>query len=150
MRTISLWQPWASLVVIGAKTWETRSWETGYRGPLAIHAAKKWTPEQVRLSQIEPFKSALAAAGLHAGNLPLGKVLGRVDLLTCAPIVENGIVFLKFSGNWCVPNPERAFGDFTEGRYAWGLKNPERLDTPIPERGRQRFWIFEYPAERIK
>lgn len=40
MKALSLWQPWASLVAIGAKTIETRSWSTSYRGPLAIHAAK--------------------------------------------------------------------------------------------------------------
>lgn len=38
MRAITLWQPWASLIAIGAKTIETRSWSTAYRGPLAIHA----------------------------------------------------------------------------------------------------------------
>lgn len=39
MKALTLWQPWASLVALGVKTIETRSWSTGYRGPLAIHAA---------------------------------------------------------------------------------------------------------------
>jgi hypothetical protein len=38
MKALSLWQPWATLVSIGAKRIETRSWPTKYRGPLAIHA----------------------------------------------------------------------------------------------------------------
>lgn len=33
-------QPWATLIAIGAKRVETRSWFTSYRGPLAIHAAR--------------------------------------------------------------------------------------------------------------
>ena len=37
-RALTLHQPWASLIAIGAKTMETRSWSTSYRGPLAIHA----------------------------------------------------------------------------------------------------------------
>lgn len=41
MKAVTLWQPWASLVAIGAKTIETRSWATSYRGPLAIHAAAR-------------------------------------------------------------------------------------------------------------
>jgi activating signal cointegrator 1 len=41
MKALTLWQPWASLVAFGVKTIETRSWSTKYRGPLAIHAAKK-------------------------------------------------------------------------------------------------------------
>jgi hypothetical protein len=40
-RVLSLWQPWASLVALGVKTIETRSWSTKYRGPLAIHAAAR-------------------------------------------------------------------------------------------------------------
>jgi hypothetical protein len=38
MKALSLTQPWASLVVAGAKKLETRSWPTYYRGPLLIHA----------------------------------------------------------------------------------------------------------------
>jgi len=39
MKAITLWQPWASLIACGAKKYETRSWSTSYRGPIAIHAA---------------------------------------------------------------------------------------------------------------
>lgn len=41
MKALTLWQPWASLIALGVKTIETRSWSTSYRGPLAIHAAAK-------------------------------------------------------------------------------------------------------------
>ena len=40
MKALTLYQPWATLVAIGAKKIETRSWSTPYRGPLAIHAGK--------------------------------------------------------------------------------------------------------------
>ncbi|MFL5577327.1 MAG: ASCH domain-containing protein [Gemmatimonadaceae bacterium] len=40
MKALTLTQPWATLVAIGAKTIETRSWPTHYRGEVAIHAAK--------------------------------------------------------------------------------------------------------------
>ena len=40
MKVLSLWQPWATLMAIGAKKIETRHWYTRYRGPLVIHAAK--------------------------------------------------------------------------------------------------------------
>ncbi len=48
MKAISIWQPWASLIAIGAKQIETRSWATGYRGLLVIHAAKRWEHEEQR------------------------------------------------------------------------------------------------------
>ncbi len=58
MKAISLLQPWATLVAIGAKRIETRSWATNYRGPLAIHASK--SPKMVnKLTWDEPFYSAL-------------------------------------------------------------------------------------------
>jgi len=46
MKAISLWQPWATLISIGAKRIETRSWETLYRGSIVIHAAKRWSKDQ--------------------------------------------------------------------------------------------------------
>lgn len=42
MKALTLTQPYATLVAIGEKRLETRSWRTSYRGPLAIHAAKGW------------------------------------------------------------------------------------------------------------
>jgi len=36
IRTLSLWQPWASLMALGLKRMETRSWPMRHRGPLAI------------------------------------------------------------------------------------------------------------------
>src|SRR6202030_2406661 len=42
MKALTLTQPWATLVAIGAKRIETRSWPTLYRGPLAIYAAKRF------------------------------------------------------------------------------------------------------------
>lgn len=68
MKTISLWQPWASLVAIKAKRIETRSWYTSYRGPLAIHAAKvfpKWVHE---LCCEAPFSEALVEYGGGGGH----------------------------------------------------------------------------------
>lgn len=41
MWALTLRQPWASLVAIGVKQVETRSWTTAYRGPLAIHSSKR-------------------------------------------------------------------------------------------------------------
>lgn len=40
MKAISILQPWASLIVCGAKDVENRTWTTAHRGPLAICAGK--------------------------------------------------------------------------------------------------------------
>jgi hypothetical protein len=38
VKFLTIRQPWASLIAVGAKTIETRPFSTTYRGPLAIHA----------------------------------------------------------------------------------------------------------------
>ncbi len=71
MKTLTLTQPWAQLIAIGAKRIETRSWGTKYRGPIAIHAAKgfpKWARETCLRS---PFIEALNRAN-YLPDIPLG------------------------------------------------------------------------------
>ncbi len=46
IKAISLHQPWASLIAMGLKKFETRSWLTNYRGKLVICAAKKNSKQQ--------------------------------------------------------------------------------------------------------
>lgn len=55
MKALTLHQPWASLIATGAKTLETRSWPTRYRGPLAIHAAKTAVGGAVGDYYVEPW-----------------------------------------------------------------------------------------------
>lgn len=50
MKTLSVRQPWAWLIVNGYKNIENRSWSTDYRGPLLIHASK--TVEDVQVTDI--------------------------------------------------------------------------------------------------
>lgn len=53
---LSLWQPWATLVALGVKSIETRSWSTKYRGPIAIHAAAR-RPPLMHLPRLHPVKA---------------------------------------------------------------------------------------------
>lgn len=41
MRTLSIWQPWAWLIVNGWKNVENRPWRTAVRGPILIHAGSR-------------------------------------------------------------------------------------------------------------
>jgi hypothetical protein len=45
MKCLSIIQPWASLIAIGAKRYETRSWQTRLRGRIAIAASRRWRRE---------------------------------------------------------------------------------------------------------
>ncbi len=41
MKTLTIWEPWATLIAQGRKQIENRSWSTTHRGTLAIHAGRK-------------------------------------------------------------------------------------------------------------
>src|SRR6266850_2664278 len=109
MKAISLTQPWAALVAIGAKRYETRSWRTEFRDRLIIHASKGF-PRWARECCEEPvFKEALAQAGYDRWqSLPVGAILGSVWLLDCVP-----------TESVQVDDREREFGDYEPGRWAW-------------------------------
>lgn len=125
MKAITLHQPWASLIAFGLKPFETRSWTTRYRGPLAIHAART-TRGLAGGRGMQEIEAALAAAGERLETLPLGVVVCTACLDAVWPteaVVADGLA--------------DAFGDYAAGRYAWYLRDIRRLDPPVPARGRQ-------------
>jgi len=155
-KVLTLTQPWATLIAIGAKHIETRSWATSYRGPLAIHAAAGLGPvggERAlqRLCQREPFWSALRPILMPPGHmyfaadvLPRGAIVAVAKLFKCIAI-EDGLLSYQAPGVdwWIITGQERAFGDYTPGRYAWLLTNVRRLSEPIPARGQLGLWTWE-------
>src|SRR5262245_34467015 len=60
MKALSLWQPHATLMTVGAKKIETRSWATDYRGLVAIHAAKRFRETERLLLGDKRFFNALS------------------------------------------------------------------------------------------
>lgn len=127
IRALTLTQPWASLMVAGHKTIETRSWSTTYRGPLIIHAAKGFPPAAKEFASVE------RAIGRIPAQIPLAAALAVVELVDVLPTevaeLDAGPV-------------DRHLGDFTAGRYAW-LTDRARLyvfPQPIPCSGRLGLW----------
>ena len=128
MKALTLWQPWASLIVLGHKRFETRSWKTdGLIGErIAIHAAKR--PAEDMNSKL---LNELAALELEPAFLPLGAVVGTgvtTDFCRTELIAPD------------LPASELAFGDYSPGRWAWRIEDVEALPEPIPARGRQGIW----------
>lgn len=130
MKTISLWEPWATAVQLGLKTIETRSWATPYRGPLLIHAAKYNRPWIRHLCKQRPF-----CFFVHDYNkLVRGGILAKVDLVDVVPADEAYSTYPERFDR----THEKALGDYTPGRYAWILENTVRFSRPVPQNGRQR------------
>jgi len=163
-RALSLWQPWATLVALGAKRIETRRWRTSYRGPLVIHATRKLPPEAASLAD-EHDMYIQALDGRPSWSLPLGCLLATcilVDVIPTATLLRSTAnrtpeldakirATLRFVGKstaQCdealtratLTEQEFEFGDYREGRYAWLLDDIVRLPHPITCRGRQRLF----------
>lgn len=137
MKTISIIQPWATLIALGEKKFETRSWRTKHRGELAIHASKKI--DKV-ICRIEPFKSVLANHGYTADNLPTGVILAICQLEECNEIyASNGFMATLCDGGAIITSYEYAFGDYSDGRFAWRLSDVEQIE-PIPAKGQLGLW----------
>ncbi len=135
MKAITVRQPWASLIAAGYKRVETRSWATGYRGPLAIHAAKG-LPTRTRMRTEErEFAEQERALGRLPRRIPFGAVVATVYLARVMP-TESAISI--------VSGLERYLGDFSPGRFAWFLEDARPLDDPAPIRGALGLW--EWPS----
>lgn len=166
MKALSLHQPWASLMASGHKRVETRSWALRHRGPLLIHAAKKWNPDLASIAAVAPFRAALEAAGIafeateeaceRGWGMPFGAIIGRVDVVDCV-CTENvpdetpdipGAYKLMMDGLLHVSDVERAFGDYSPGRFAFVCENAVRFAKPIPYSG--CVGLFDVPDELLK
>ena len=142
MKIITLTQPWATLVIAGAKRLETRSWSTAYRGELGIHAAKGFPRWAREICAEEPFASILAEASSVNSwtDLPTAQLLGHVNLTGCYPTSSvaanlSAAAYMVGKQRVDVSSPEREFGDFSPGRYAWPLEDPVEFDEYVPMKG---------------
>lgn len=142
MKALSLTQPWATLVAIGAKKIETRNWFTGHRGLIAIHASKGF-PRDARefcdgLFDPELYAEVFETLGYHEPeDLPRGAIIAVATLRTCMR-TSNDV----YTATWLdtLDETERAFGDYSDNRYGWFLEDVRRLEEPIPCRGALGLW----------
>lgn len=146
VKCISLWQPWATLMALGHKRIETRSWSTPYRGPLVIHAAKTLQGFADLFEEVDkdegrlpfPFDAAFRDSGYsQVKDVPLGAAVCVVDLIDCVKTDDlyDNLPFWRDFGVW-----EESFGNYERGRYAWITQEVKRFPTPIPLCGRQGLW----------
>jgi hypothetical protein len=134
MKALSFYEPYASLLAIGAKKIETRSGQIkykNYRGPIFIHTSSKTPKWALNLCQENPYiKSDLEAANIK--EFTLGAIIGMVTIYDVISLdgYNPGV-------------PEIHFGDYSPGRIGLLMKNPVRFRKPIPWKGHQGLWNFE-------
>lgn len=152
MKALTIWQPWASLIMIGAKPFEFRGWdyssrERGLVGQrIVIHAATRpIKPAEIddllaRLGEAEdrtglivdrarPLLERIAAAYKGQGVVELAAGLGTAVLGRAR---NAGTIFGR-----TIADSDR--GDFN---WAWPLSDIRPFDAPVPMRGAQGFWTW--------
>lgn len=149
MKAITIQQPWATLIALGEKRFETRSRRTNIRGTIAIHAGKSIDRGACEL---EPIKSTLAKHGYTVDNLPTGAVIATVELIGSYRhynTIDNGVHIVRCPDNQYdfekvhyINGQEKSFGWWGEGRHAWEMANIKQIE-PIPAKGQQGWWNFD-------
>lgn len=134
MKAITIYQPYANLIITGMKKIETRPRKTNIRGTIAIHAGMKDPcivlkdiPEEtkdfiIELQHKEPMNKEVQM---------LGAIIGTVDIVNCVPVEE-----IKSK----LTEQEINLGDYAMGRFAWILEKPVIFEKPILIKGKQGWW----------
>ena len=122
MKALSLWQPWASLIVHGEKDVENRTWPTRFRGRLVIHASKTADESDFTDPWIADRLSPSAASWIQPmgglANAPRGALVGEVTVIDCVTRSES---------RW-----------YQQGSYGFVLVDPVAYKHPIPLPGTPR------------
>jgi len=138
MKAISILQPWASLIVLGHKKIETRSWNTKYRGEILIHASagKSGINSGIQLDFQQEFSNLQLP---KYENLSFGAIIGSVNLVDTIGFDEK----FQMETSKYLSSQELEFGDYSPGRFGWLLSDPVLFETPIPAKGKLGIWEFD-------
>lgn len=142
MKALTVIQPWATLIALGAKQYETRSWKPDKlrRGDfLAIHAGKQFGDDELYWCGQDPFQRVLRMHDIRfpAAQLPRGKVLCICQFVD---------IFHTEDIRLTLTDQELAFGNYQPKRYAWQLEVVYVCEPPIPAAGQQYIWEWNIPA----
>lgn len=146
MKAITLIQPWASLIVLGHKTIETRSWHTNYKGEILIHAGLKKIIVDESSYQLLTELENIPGFVKNYPELPYGAIIGKATIEESFLMTEEYISLMQAAPG--INKQQLSFGHFEPGRYAWRMSNPIVFKKPIPCRGALSLW--NVPEDIIK
>lgn len=126
---LSMHQPWASLLVLGIKRVEGRTWYSAHRGRLWIAAAAK-QPTQQEIAAVESMYKTLYGNEnvVFPEHYPVSCLLGCVDLMECLAQEDYKEEF---------PEGE------SESPYVFICENPQQLALKFPVKGQHKIWKLD-------
>ena len=131
VKTITIKQSFATLIALGLKQYEFRTWKTSYRGDLLIHAGKGVD------------KKAMARFKDLNYSYPTGCILAKVTLTDCIPINEKTRNMLQEKNSFIYHS---VIKDREWQGYGWHLENVQKIK-PIDANGKLSFWEYEGEIE---
>lgn len=136
-KVITLRQPWAGLLVMGLKKFETRSWATAHRGRIYVHASAKIDAVGKHLIEdLQKYDKRFEIGSIiRKACMETGKIIGHVDIVDVHSTDEP----LKPE----ITGSEYRFGDYSPGRHYWETTNARRLFRPIPAKGQLSIWNID-------
>jgi hypothetical protein len=145
-KALTIHQPESWLVACGYQRVANRSWDTDYRGLVAIHAGvhRNHSPEEtIELMTAlghEPINYALQSKQHKANELlHYGCVIGVVELLDC--LLYDQIEALD---QMQPPQPgQLPLEAFAEGPICWRFGQAVLLPKPVKRRGNLRLWTLD-------
>ena len=125
MKILSVKQPWAHLIIHGAKNVENRTWRTDYRGPVAIHASLK-PDDDDKAWELAAEKGEDGVVFIP--HMDYGKIIGVVELVDCIDFTK--VHPLNYESKWAA------------GPWVWVFRNKQAIE-PIPYKGALGLRWFE-------
>lgn len=129
MKTLTIKQPFATLIVEGLKEYEFRTWKTNYRGEILIHAGKGVD------------KKAMKKYEYLGLEYPKGCIIGKATITDCIKIDDDARKKLKEKNSIIYSN---IIDNKDWNGYGFKLENVEKLEN-IEVCGKLSFWEFDYP-----
>lgn len=140
MKTITIKQPWASLICSGIKDIENRTWPTKFRGRVLVHASAKSSGKMIDLLTDEQYDYVKKSGWKPSTNKPLSAIVGSVEIVDC--VINHPSIWAE---HWTTKpwNNGTRGGTYDVQCYNLVLANPIMFPEPIPAKGKLSFW--EYP-----
>lgn len=134
MKVLTIKEPFASLISLNIKHYETRSWRTNYRGKIYIHCSKSISNinDRPKLKDI-----------IKENNIEF-----KPSYIICEANLDDCIYMDKNFIN-SVSSTEKIVGLFEEGRYAWKLSNI-KLITPVEAKGKLGIWNYDFDINYLE
>ena len=164
MKTLSIKQPWASLIctprpdnnLLGIKDIENRSWKTNFRGRILIHVSAEKVKFDNWYDSLLTNNQLLALPDEYCKcSFDYSAIIGEVDIVDCVinhPSIWAEKIQKKPFCRDCAdedgicPNSGKPCDEKPKPIWNWVLANPISYDTPILNvKGKLSFWEFTKP-----